>query len=53
MTSIDLFEAGPGSYNLSQDFTSKSQIYTNPPRPVINKGKKNPNLFISNAQSKE
>ena len=53
MTSIDTWEAGPGSYNISQDLTSRSQVYQNPPRPLMNKGRKNPSVFISNAQSKE
>jgi hypothetical protein len=53
MTSIDNCEAGPGSYNISGNLLIKSQIYPNPPRPIINKGKKNPSLYFSNAQSKE
>lgn len=53
MASVDFWEAGPGSYNISHDLTSRSQIYLNPPRPIISKGRKNPSMFISNAQSKE
>lgn len=53
MSSIETWEAGPGSYNISQDLTTRSQVYQNPPRPIINKGRKNPSVFISNAQSKE
>lgn len=53
MTSIEKYEAAPGSYNLSQDLTTKSQVYFNPPRPLIPKGKKQPNIYFSFAQSKE
>lgn len=53
MTSIDSWEAGPASYNVANSIGSVSQVYLNPPRPVMNKGKKNPMMFVSNAQSKE
>ena len=50
---IETWEAGPGSYNVSNNLTIMSQVYPNPPRPFISKGKRNPSMFISNAQSKE
>ena len=53
MTNIERYQAAPGSYNLSQDLTTRSQVYLNPPRPTIPRGKKQPNLYFSFAQSKE
>lgn len=53
MTSIENWEAGPGSYNISNELGALSQVYINPPRQTMNKGKKDPGTFVSNAQSKE
>ncbi|OMJ76382.1 hypothetical protein SteCoe_24246 [Stentor coeruleus] len=53
MTSVESWNAAPGSYNIANELGTKSQVYLNPPRQVMNKGRRNPSLFISNAQSKE
>lgn len=53
MINIETWQASPASYNITNDLAVKSQIYPNPPRPFIGKGKRNPSMFISNAQSKE
>ena len=53
MINVDNWEAGPASYNTSRDLALNSRIYPNPPRPIISKGKKNPSMYISNAQSRE
>ncbi|OMJ93806.1 hypothetical protein SteCoe_3129 [Stentor coeruleus] len=53
MTSVDSWNAAPGSYNIINELGTKSQVYLNPPRHIMNKGEKNPSLFASNAQSKE
>lgn len=53
MTSIEKYEAAPGSYNLSQDLTTKSQVYFNSPRPLIPKGKRQPSIYFSFAHSKD
>jgi hypothetical protein len=53
MSFVSNWEAGPGSYNLSENLATHSQVHFNAPRPVFYKGKRNPSLFISNAQCQE
>jgi hypothetical protein len=53
MINLEKFQAAPGSYNVSQDLSTRSQVFNNPPRPVIPKGKKYPSMFISNELAKE
>jgi hypothetical protein len=53
MTSVDSWNAAPGSYNVINELGTKSQVYLNPPRQIMDKGERNPGLFMSNAQSRE
>lgn len=46
MITFDQFEAGPGSYNISNDLARTSSVYHNAPRPVILKAKKTLDSFI-------
>ena len=53
MLNLETFQAAPGSYNISQDISTRSQVLNNAPRAAIPRGKKNPSVFISNELAKE
>jgi hypothetical protein len=51
MISYDNWEAGPGSYNISQDLAQTSSIYYNAPRPLIGKAEKISSISKSSLKS--